>query len=249
MVKEPIKAIAIDDEKNCLEYLNEKVRSFNDRCVIVSQASTIEDGIECIEAHTPQIVFLDIEFPNKKYGFEIFEHFQNPTFSTIFTTAYDKYALRALKLSAVDYLLKPIRQDELEVAIGKAAANIEVNSYPTGVGLVANNYFNDRKKIYISTPNGAEVEETDNIVRLKSDGNYTTIHICTGKKFMVSNTLKHYESMLKSMGFIRINRSDLVNVSYIKKVKKGRYPVLELEDGTTLKVSDRKRSEIISIFN
>jgi two-component system LytT family response regulator len=249
MMNNAIRAMIVDDEEGARESLSNILEKYVDGVKIVAKADSIAMAMEKIKKYEPELVFLDIEMPFGS-GFELLERMSPINFDIIFVTAYDHYALKAIKFSALDYLLKPVDIDELKKAIGKhKKKNIEdtVESYQN---LIDNEQLEgDNKKLAIPDSSGIMFVRIRNIIRCESDGNYTKIYLIGGKKILASKTLGEYENMLEGDGFYRIHRSHLINLSHLKKYNKGDHSFVELSDGTTCDVSRRKKSGFLEALD
>ena len=246
MNKDAIRAIIVDDEEGARESLSILLEKYVDGVKIVAKADSIAMGMEKIRKYTPDLVFLDIEMPFGS-GFELLERMKPIDFDIIFVTAYDHYALKAIKFSALDYLLKPVDIDELKKALQKHKRKSPDQTAESYQNLVDNERMEgDNKKLAIPDSNGIIFVPIKNIIRCESDGNYTKIFMASGKKVLASKTLGEYESMLEGDGFFRIHRSHLINLSHLKQYKKGDHSYVVLSDGTEADVSRRKKSAFMA---
>ncbi len=244
-----MKAVIIEDEKQAIMALQQEIKSNCPDVKICGNASTVKDGINLINETQPEIVFLDIQLKDGT-GFDLLEKLGNNNFKVIFTTAYSKYAIQAIRISALDYLLKPIDSSQLIRAIEKAK-NIDLNKMQLQInGLIQNRNINPlRKKIALQTSKGVFMYEFNSIIRIQSEGNYSGIYLNSGKKEIVAKTLKEFEELLQDFGFIRIHHSHLINLHHLESYisKDGGYVVLN--DKTSLPVSKRKKSDLLSALN
>ena len=242
MQKENIRAMIIDDEEGARESLSILLEKYVDGVKIVAKADSIAMGMEKIKKYTPDLVFLDIEMPFGS-GFELLNRMKPINFDIIFVTAYDHYALKAIKFSALDYLLKPVDIEELKKAVDKHKKRSPEQAAESYQNLVDNESIEgDNKKLAIPDSSGIIFVPIKTIIRCESDGNYTKIFLTSGKKILASKTLGEYESMLDGDGFFRVHRSHLINLSHLKKYNKGEHSYVELGDGTKVDVSRRKKS-------
>ncbi len=245
-----ISTVIVEDEKNSQALLKELIEQYCESLKVVAIAGSVKDAIAYIEEHKPQIIFLDIELPDGD-GFQVLEHFENPEFEIIFTTAYDQYAMRAFKFSATDYLLKPVDIEELEEAVQRATKKVREGHSSETTNQLAALLKNIRgkqpelKRIVLPTSNGFTVVNPIDIIRCESDRNYTFIFLTDGRKILVSRTIKEYEELLEDYDFFRIHQSHLINLKYLKNYTRGRGGYVELNDGTTLDVSARRKSEFL----
>lgn len=242
-----IKALIIDDEKNAREALKGLLLSQKHEIEIAGEADGYKTGIELINHHKPQLVFLDIQMPDGS-GFRLLESFIDPDFQVIFTTAFDQYAIKAIRYSALDYLLKPIDPIELKAAVGKAVAKCRIPGENTPVKVLMENIRTggDARKIVLSTSEGLHVVKISDIIRCESDDYYTRFFFSDKGKIMISKTLKDVEEMLQGLGFVRTHKSHLINISFIKTFVKNDGGYVVLSNGDKVPVSRRKKESIIN---
>jgi len=246
-----IKAVIIDDEKNSREVLHNMLNKYCTDVAVVGDASGCDEGVELIRQLKPDLVFLDIQMPDGS-GFNLLEEIEKPDFDVIFVTAFDQYAIKAIKFSALDYLLKPVNPQDLIQSVeryrdksytGQINKRLEVLMQNVGSGS------QKPKKIILSTAEGYHVVNPDDIIRCQSDSYYTNFHFIDGKRVIVSKTLKEYEEMLNDFGFVRCHKSHLVNVKYIKSYLRADGGFIMMTDGTEIPVSRRKRDYIVNIIS
>lgn len=206
--------------------------------------STISEATNILNNNSIDLVLLDVELEGDESGFDLFKYFPNPNFEFIFVTGFEKYAIQALRLSAADYILKPVNSNELALAILKVEKKSNKIKSSDVVDSLKTNYDLENPKITVLIKKGYTRILVKDIIRCAGKSNYTNIFMTDGTSILSTKTLKHYENLLKDFGFFRINKNDLINTKFIKTLLKGRYPILEIEDGTQLIVSDRKRTLI-----
>ncbi|MDP4261873.1 MAG: LytTR family DNA-binding domain-containing protein [Bacteroidota bacterium] len=242
-----LKAILIDDEESSLSSLKEKIFSYCRGIQVIGLCDNAEKGIEAIDRLRPDIVFLDIEMPVMN-GFVMLQQLKYKNFELIFTTAYDHYALKAIRCSALDYLVKPIEIEELQAAITKAEEKRN-HSYPNPqIELLVEQLItkkNSFSRIAIPTTEGLQFLKIDDIIYLEASINYTHIYSEGGKKFIVSRTLKDFEDMLPPETFLRIHNSYVINKNFAEKYIRGEGGQVLLSNGVTLDVAKRKKSEFL----
>ncbi|MDP3642010.1 MAG: LytTR family DNA-binding domain-containing protein [Bacteroidota bacterium] len=214
-----ISYVIIDDEKPARDALELMLAHyFGEKIKVLGKAESLKEGVFAIYKHTPDIVFLDIEMPEEN-GFNIFNYFQQVTFSVIFTTAYKEYAIKAIKMAALDYILKPIGVEDLKEAIGlyekRQLSGISVDNIEKLVN-VLNPASSSLDKIAFPTFNGFQLEKVNAILYCEADQNYTNVYTINGKVFLVSKPLAVIEKLLPGNIFFRIHRSHSVNLNYIK---------------------------------
>jgi two-component system, LytTR family, response regulator len=241
-----IKAIIIDDEQHCISRLTGLLSGFHkDTIQLLNPASSVKDGIKAIKEFLPDLIFLDVQI-NDRSGFDLLRECGAINFKIIFTTAYDRYAIQAIKFSAIGYLLKPIDEDDLAEALNKLKeTTVEQASLMAGV--IENNLSQPVKKKKLTIPSGNELLFLNiaEIVRCQSDINYTTIYKSDQQKIVVAKTLKEFEELLSDQDFFRIHNSDLINLSFIKSYNKGKGGSVVLQDGTELEVSIRRKDAFL----
>lgn len=244
-----ITAIIIDDENKGRLALRQKIADYCPDVAIIAEASNGQEGIEMIEMHKPQLVFLDIEMPRVN-GFEMLNQLKDKNFHLIFTTAYDHYAIKAIKYSAFDYLLKPIDIEELKQAIDKIR-NTRANQLKNQVELLEHNIKNPKialNKLAIPTLDGLCFYNLSDLVHLEASSNYTNLFFLDGKKVLASKTLKDFEELLPEDTFFRPHHSHIINLKYISKYIKGDGGQLELTNGSIVDVSRRKKEEFLKVI-
>jgi two-component system, LytTR family, response regulator len=241
--------IIIDDEAKGRMALREKLMTYCPQIKIVAEADNGQDALILIEKHKPQLIFLDIEMPRMN-GFEMLNKVPDKNFHIIFTTAYDQYAIKAIKYAAFDYLLKPIDIEELITAISKVALT-ENNQTKKQVEVLHQNMQHPKKqlnKLAIATLDGLMFYDINDIVHLEANSNYTYIYLVNKTKITASKTLKEFEELLPDDIFFRTHHSHLINLSFIKRYIKGDGGQIELQNGTYIDVSRRKKEEFLKVI-
>lgn len=240
------KAIIVDDEQHCIERLaNLLEKNHSNSIHLLASVMSVKEGIKAIKAYQPDLIFLDVQIHDRT-GFDLLRECGPINFKIIFTTAYDKFAIQAIKFSAIDYLLKPIDEDDLKNALDKLK---HVSTEQTGLmaGVIETNLQQPAKKKRIIVPSGSELLflNIEEIVRCHSDINYTTIYKNDRQKIVVARTLKEFEELLSDQDFFRVHNSDLINLNYIKSYNKGKGGSVTLTDGTELEVSTRRKEDFL----
>lgn len=246
-----LKAIIIDDEKRGITSLKWQLETYcADKIEIVALAHNGIEGIEMILKHQPNLIFLDIEMP-KMNGFEMLQSLDEINFDVIFTTAYDQFAIKAFRFSAIDYLLKPIDDEDLQKAIDKVIEKQKAVSQEQLDILyerIGGKKIGKKNKIAIPTSSSLEFIEPENIIHCDSDGNYTHVHLKNAPKITVSKTLKEIESLLKDFDFFRIHQSHLINLDEIVKYNKSDGGSLTMSNNNELSVARSKKEELLNLF-
>lgn len=247
-----IKAIILDDEKNCVETLQWKLGHF---CPEVEVLTTFNDPAQCIEyitEHQIDLLFLDIEMPNLN-GFDVLESLKSYDFDVIFTTAYDNYGIQAVKFSALDYLLKPVRNKELTDAVERYVKKSIARDPRTQIesllrNLKAENQTGKPVKITLATKESLELVYPTDILYCESDSNYTMVYLRDGRKKLISRTLGEFEEMLEPFHFCRTHNSFLVNMDEVREFVKTEGGYLILKNGKSIPVSKTKRDKLLTYF-
>lgn len=242
-----LKAILIDDEESNLSSLKEKILSYCPHVQITALCDNAEKGINAIDNLQPDLVFLDIEMPVMN-GFVMLQQLTYKNFELIFTTAYDHYAIKAIRYSALDYLVKPIEIEDLKAAISRAEEKRN-RSYPNPqIELLVEQLVGKKNhftRIAISTSEGLQFIKVEEIIYLEASVNYTHIYSTTKRKYIASKTLKDFEEMLPTEIFLRIHNSYIINKNYAEKYIRGEGGQVVLSNGVTLDVAKRKKSEFL----
>jgi len=244
-----IKTIIIEDEAKSRSSLRQKLKEYCPSIDIVAEAEDGLEGISLIEKHKPQLVFLDIEMP-KINGFEMLNAIKEKNFNIIFTTAYDQYAIKAIKYAAFDYLLKPVDIEELRAAVSRADIN-ETRQTKNQIELLHQNMQHPKKllnKLAIPTLEGLLFYDINDIIQLEANSNYTNIFFNNKTKILASKTLKEFEELLPEGIFFRVHHSHLINLNYIKRYIKGDGGQIELQNGKYVDVSRRKKEEFLKMI-
>lgn len=244
-----IKTLIIDNEHNASEFLEKLLkRYFPNKFHFCKTCESVDEAVEAIEEFQPNLVFLDIQMPNKN-GFELFKEIKEINFEVIFTTAHSEFAIEAIKRNALDYLLKPINYIDLLGAVTrfdeKSKKHIQQNQLSI---LIENMDAGDsaHKKIAIATETGFEFLKFNSIIYLEAQSNYTKFYLTDNSNIITAKTLKHFEEILPEDLFFRIHKTYLVNMNFIKRFSKVDGFTVELITGQKLPVSHRKKDEFIS---
>lgn len=237
-------AIIIDDELKGRVALRQKLKDYCKDVLLTGEADNGEDGIKLIERIKPDIVFLDIEMPRMN-GFDMLQRLPQKNFDLIFTTAYDQYAIKAIKYAAFDYLLKPIDIDELKLAVAKS--NPQHRNTEKKLEVLDQNLHGmaGLNKIAISSLEGLLFFSISDIIDLEASRNYTTIYFNNAPSLLASKTLKDFEDMLPTDIFFRIHHSHLINLNYIKRYIRGDGGQIEMQNGKCIDVARRKKLDFL----
>jgi two-component system, LytTR family, response regulator len=242
-----IRAIIIDDEKHCIVTLQHLLKKVTDIEVVASTQNSTEAKY-LIEKYEPHIVFLDIEMPQLN-GFDVLNQFEHIPFKVVFTTAYDQYALKALRLNALDYLLKPIATEDVEIVIKKFKNNEMDTTKSQAQNLHVFNNKRMQDTIALSTQQGLLFVKMDDIMYLEADSCYTKIWMKDKTKYIASKTLAAFEEVLQDNAiFFRPHKSYIVNLQCIKQYIRGEGGELMMLDGVSIAVSRNKKQEFLNLF-
>ncbi len=246
---EKIRAILIDDELNSLQNLQQKLEVFCPDIAVTAVTQKPEEGIILIRQHQPDVVFLDIEMPRMS-GFRMLEQLGEYDFDIIFTTAYNHYSIDAIRISAFDYLIKPIGIEDLQHAVERLSKNLNKQTKEK-IDILKKSLSDNRSqedKIAIPTLDGIEFIPIKNIMHIESKSNYSKIFLIENKSIMVTKILKDFEEMLLPYNFYRIHNSHLINVNYIQKYIRSDGGRVMLQDGTLIDISRRKKEEFLKMI-
>lgn len=235
------KVVIIDDENRTRELIARMIDSFGFDVVTIPEGENVQSGIEAIEKHQPDIVFLDIQMPDGT-GFDVIRSIDNKNFEVIFITAHEEFAIKAIKFSALDYLLKPVDTAELKAALEKALSTIDEKKESSQFDALQKNIQpTEKRRLVLKTQESVHVVELDQIIRCEADRNYTSFFLKDGKKILVSKTLKEYETLLSAHNFLRVQQSHLVNIDFVDRYDKKNGGAVVMKDGSEVPLSPAKR--------
>lgn len=235
------KIVIIDDENRTRELIARMIDSFGFDVVTIPEGENVQSGIEAIEKHQPDIVFLDIQMPDGT-GFDVIRSIENKNFEVIFITAHEEFAIKAIKFSALDYLLKPVDTGELKAALEKALSTIDEKKESSQFEALQKNIQpTEKRRLVLKTQESVHVVELDQIIRCEADRNYTSFFLKDNKKILVSKTLKEYETLLSAHNFLRVQQSHLVNIDFVDRYDKKNGGAVVMKDGSEVPLSPAKR--------
>jgi len=237
-----IKAILVDDEESARDVLENLLRRFCPEVELVSKCNNVEQAVEAIKIHQPNLVFLDIEMPNYA-GYELVDFFTEINFEIIFVTAYDQYAIKAFEVSAVDYLLKPIEIERLKESVARVSNKFDKLQNNEKINHLKDTLRNDAVQSIIATKNGNQyVISLKDIIAIEAQESYSCIHTVSGT-YIMSKNLKHFERMLENeTNFIRVHKSWIINIHFILHYSKSELSI-KLESEIIAKLSKYKKVE------
>lgn len=243
-----LEAVIVDDEIKALQSLTWELTNFSDEINVSASFTNPFEALEYLKTNTPDCLFLDIEMPTMD-GFQFIQKLTNKNFPVVITTAYNQYALKALKNEAIDYLLKPIDTDDLQETIGKIKKfnNRNITAEKLEQILINHNSKSINKKITLNTDGKLLFLESDEILYAESDGNYSTIFLTDGQKIVLTKKLKEVNTLLPEDSFFRIHNSYIINLNKIKEfLKTDGYVVLK--SNHKIPVSRQKKSDFLDLL-
>lgn len=244
-----LKAILVDDELNSLQNLQLKIQEYCPSLRIVAQTQRPEDAIGLIRQHKPDVIFLDIEMPRMS-GFKMLEQMDDIDFEIIFITAYNHYAINAIRISAFDYLVKPVAIEDLQQTIGRLE-QFTVKKFRERADTLKKNLANPKTQedqMAIPTHEGLEFIQIKQIIRIESSSNYSKLVLQNGKTLLVTRQLKDFEELLEDYRFYRIHHSHLINLNYIAKYIRGEGGQITMRNGDVIDVSRRKKEVFLKLI-
>lgn len=245
-----LKIVIVEDEKKSLEGLKNLLEEFCPDTQVVGTASSVDQGIEQIRQQRPDLVLLDIEMQSAT-GFDLLEKIGPVDFEVVFTTAYAHYAIKAIKFSALDYLLKPIDIHELQAAVEKVARKLSRSQENNRVDMLLRNLQLPNPKMHkitLSTSEGMVFVPVTDIIRCEASGAYTLFHLKDRKNILVSKNLKEYETLLGDSGFFRVHNSHLINLAEVDRYIKSEGGTVVMKDGSGVAISHTRKDEFLELM-
>ena len=241
-----ITAIIVDDEQHCINNLKSLLAEYcSDAVELKGSFQSVEEGLRAIELIQPQLVFLDVKIKDQT-GFDLLRLLSDINFEVIFTTAHDEYAVQAFRFSAIDYLMKPVKAQQLVTTVNKLSSRFSKEEITRKFSVLVHNLKkNTSKKIGLPVLTGLIFLNAEDIIRCEGSDNYTNIFTSDKKPQLVSRTLKEIEALLSDCNFFRVHHSHLINLNRIKSYNKGRGGFVIMEDGSDVEVSTRKKDDFI----
>lgn len=242
------KALIIDDENRTRDLIAKMINSFGLDIEAIPAGENVKSGLKAIEEHQPDIVFLDIQMPDGT-GFDLLKAVPNKNFEVIFITAHEEFAIKAIKFSALDYILKPVDPEELKAAVERALETMNEKRDESQFEALNHNISPQQKRrLVLKTQESVHVVDLDQIIRCESDRNYTSFFLTENRKILVSKTLKEFESLLVGYNFIRVQQSHLINLDYVDRYNKGNGGSVVMRDGSEVPLSPAKREIFFKIL-
>jgi two-component system, LytTR family, response regulator len=248
-----LKALIIDDEKPSRENLFAIIQNYFDDIDVLGQAGSIDEAIRLIRETNPDLLFLDVEL-GVGTGLDLLNMFDSPSFEVIFITAFNQYAAKAFRTSAVDYLLKPVDLEEMREALNKVKEKIEYRKLKNSPGHssdngTAHNGINNTGFVKVYTEDGSEIISSSEILFIQSINYYSKIVLVNKREIISTRHLKEYEEQLKIFGFFRIHNSFIINIKYIKGIYHREGYMVTLMDDIKLKISRRRKEEFLKFLD
>lgn len=245
-----IKAIIVDDEQHCIDALQTMLQKKCPEVTVLAGVNSVQEARRVIDELQPDLVFLDVEMPHQN-GFELLKQYERIFFDVIFTTAYEQYALKAIKFNALDYLLKPFSILDLQESLRKFQERRNAKSTDPAMAPLEVFLQNMKtiqqtnRKIALPTINGLVFMPVQNIVRCESTGNYTKLFFTDRKQLLVSKPLKEFEELLTDVDFFRVHNSHLINLQQMESYIQGEGGFALMSDGTQVEVSRRRKADFL----
>lgn len=247
-----INAIIVEDETLLAHGLHKMLLSLCPEINVVSIAHNAQDALHEISKHHPELVFLDISLPGKN-AFDLLSEMKTINFDIIFITAHDSYSIKAFKYNAIDYLLKPVVEDELVNAVNKAISSKQKYSNAINIDALMNSWkthhFENMNKLCLPVLNGFQIIEIEQIIYCEASDSYTIFYLTDNIKVIASKPLSEYSNLLENNNFFRIHRSYLINMEHIRSYAKGEGGVVTMRNGAEIEVSRRKKVEFLTKIN
>ncbi|WP_262249083.1 LytR/AlgR family response regulator transcription factor [Parapedobacter soli] len=244
------KIALIDDEQHCVKSLLLHINNLFPDFEVVFHSTKPREAIKVLQEAVIDLVFLDVEMPGIS-GFDLLDHFEQPPFDVIFTTAYSQYAIQAFKVKAVDYLLKPVDERELVAAVNSWRERRDMERENKQISALLDNLKKDGllgNKVAVPVLDGFEFIDVKTILYCQSENNYTNIHFESGKTLLISKTLKEFEKVMEKFLFIRTHQSYLINPQYMRKYVRNDGGYIVLVNGKEIPVSSSRKRLIVGLF-
>lgn len=242
------KVLVIDDEKPTRDFIKRLIDSYHFGVEVFTDGENVATGVEAIHQLQPDLVILDIQMPDGN-GFDVLKSIPVKNFEVIFITAFQEYAVQAIKFSALDYILKPIDSEELKQAIDNALNTITRKTDDSQLSVLQHNMqLNAKRKLVLKTQESVHVVEIDDIIRCESDKNYTSFFFTNGKKILVSKTLKDFDILLSGLTFFRAQQSHLINLNFVERYDRHDGTII-MKDGTAIPLALARKEQFFEILD
>ncbi|OYX22747.1 MAG: hypothetical protein B7Z16_03875 [Algoriphagus sp. 32-45-6] len=238
-----MKAVLIDDQTHVRENLKLLLGEFVPEVEVIAEADGVKSGLECVKKYKPDLVFLDIEM-NDGTGFDLLSLVKERTFRVIFVTGHDGYAIRAFRVAAIDYLLKPVDPDDLMEAVEKAKLQPPIQEIQVSEA-ISSQSSEKLKQLVLSDADNVYLVQVSEIIRCQSEDNYTRFFLSDGRKLLISKTMKEFAELLGKSGFFRSHQSHLINLAFFDHLDKRDGGTIFLRDGASVPLATRKKDQLI----
>ncbi|WP_143305890.1 LytR/AlgR family response regulator transcription factor [Chitinophaga vietnamensis] len=244
-----IRTVVIEDEEKCRQVICKLIDQYPQDLELLGTTGSIDEGVALIEREMPQLLFLDVQISGGT-GFDLLRRLSTRNFELVCMTAFDNYAVEAVRFSAIDYLLKPLGEADFEAAVQRARKKINEKKNQRIDTLLHNivQQNNQDRKVSIATVTGYEFIDVKDIIWCHSTGGYTTFYLANNTKVISSRNLGFYEELLGSSNFCRIHNESIVNLRFIKSYVKGKSGYLIMTDGTKLEISQRRKGDFLKMI-
>ncbi|MFC2101986.1 LytR/AlgR family response regulator transcription factor [Bacteroidota bacterium] len=243
-----IKALLIADDPDLAGQVTHTISGYCPNVEVMEILKSLRSGVAAINKHAPDLILLDIALPDGS-GFDLIRHFDKPDFRVIFFSRHMEYAIQAIKFNAVDFIVKPVDEKEVALAIDKAAEMILLQEKFRTKSLEDNlEALTKSNNLVLKTSDQIHVLNTADIIRMEADGSYCTFYVSDGRKVLISKPLVEYEEMLADQGFYRIHKSHVVNIKHLKYLDKADGGYVVMSDKARVPVASRKRDMILELF-
>lgn len=245
-----MKVVIVDDEASVRNSISAILSGQYPAIEVAATAASVEEGYALVREHRPDLLFLDVEMPDGT-GFDLLEKISSINFKVIFITAHQQYALDAIKVSALDFVLKPFGSDDICSAVDKAMQLINTEEEQLKLKTLQANLENRKvmRRIVLATAESLHIVEIKDIIRAEADSNYTRFLLSDGNRIMVSRTIKEFDSLLSGSGMVRVHQSHLVNIAWADRFVKRDGGYLLLKDNSKIPVSQNLRKKLIQAIN
>jgi two-component system LytT family response regulator len=245
-----VKAIIVDDEKINRDVIRKMLNSYFPDIDVVAEADSVKSAVSAINEFSPHLVLLDIEIKGGT-GFDVLQLLKPYRFKVVFITAFDNFAIKAIKFSAMDYILKPVNEAEFQQAVQNSLKLINDEEDNLKQNELLLEYYQKKTqqgKLVLRTTEALHIIDISDIIYCKSDNAYTSFFLNNGEEIIVSKSIKEYVSLLQEYAFFRPHQSYLVNLNFVKKIDKGDGGFIVLKNGKEIPVSSRQKKKIIELF-
>jgi two-component system LytT family response regulator len=241
------KVLVIDDEKPTRDFIKRLIDSYNFGVEVYTDGENVATGVEAIHRLQPDLVILDIQMPDGN-GFDLLKSIPVKNFEVIFITAFQEYAVQAIRFSALDYILKPIDSEELKQAIDNALNTITRKTEDSQLSVLQHNMqLNAKRKLVLKTQESIHIVEIDDIIRCEADKNYTLFFFTNIKKILVSKTLKDFDVLLSGLTFFRAQQSHLINLNYVERYDRHDNSII-MKDGSVIPLALARKEQFFDIL-